>query len=239
MRFIATDDAGNSYPVTLEVGPYESLHFNSEDLEYGNPDKGGIQGTGVGPVGHWRLCFTNILFAAPTAYIRTEDGFLTAMTLIVEGEDYGCEIGCPEWRVPIFNPASNRNQVSYLRIVNNSDVPKAVAIFAVRGDGEINRDAAGDALAVAGFVLAREVVEITSQQLESGDGVPLERCNPDDAFDCLATGALGTAVGKWSLFVTELFGAPAEELVVVNLLRTPTGHVTNLSAGGDDAWIRR
>ena len=240
VRFIATDDTGNSYSLTVEVGANESLHFNSEDLEYGNSAKGGLQGTLTGPVGHWRLCFTDLLFATATSYIRTGDGFLTAMTLIVEGEDFGCEIRCPEWRVPIFNPASNENQVSYLRIVNNSDVHKAIAIFGVRSDGEHNRDADDELRSVGGFIRAREVVEITSQQLESGVRVPLERCNPSNAADCLdSTGSLGPAIGKWSLLVTELFEEPAEELVVMNLMRTPTGHVTNLSAGGNDAWIRR
>ena len=240
IRFTATDDAGYSYSQEVEVGAQQSLHFNSEDLEFGNDAKGGLQGVGTAPVGHWRLCFTDLLFAKVGAYIRTSDGLVTDMTLVIEGDNSLCEVECPEWRVPIFNPASNRNQVSFLRIVNNSDLHKPLYIFGVREDGVTNRDANGDALGVAGFLPAREAVEITSSQLETGVGIRLDRCNPSDPSDCVtAIGSIGPARGKWALFVHELSNGPSEELVVMNLMRTPTGHVTNLSAGGNDTWIRR
>ena len=61
-------------PLTLRLGANRSLHFNSEDLERGNADKGldGAAGTGAGD---WRLELTSALDIEALAYIRTRDGF--------------------------------------------------------------------------------------------------------------------------------------------------------------------
>jgi len=95
----AVDDAGRRFDaVTLEVDANETIHFNSKDLEAGNPDKGLSDGTGAGE-GDWRLDFSSNLDIEVLAYIRTSDGFLTGMNAIAPMEEDGC-------RVAIFNPGS-------------------------------------------------------------------------------------------------------------------------------------
>ena len=56
----AFDDAGaESGPVTLDIGASETVHFNSGDLEDGNPDKGLTEGIGEGQ-GDWRLRLSSV-----------------------------------------------------------------------------------------------------------------------------------------------------------------------------------
>ena len=237
VHFTATDDAGASYRLSVNVDAYETLHFNSEDLEYGNAAKGGLGGTRAAPTGHWRLCVDTFGQDA-TSYVRTRDGFLTSMTLVLEGHDFACVVHCPEWLVPVFNPGHNVNQVSVLRIINNSDEDKIVAIVGTREDGS-SRHPNGDRRRVEGYVASGEVVELTATQLETGVGLPLHLC--DSVGNCVAShGYLGDPDGKWSLRIEGFLGTPSDELVVMSLMRSPTGHVTNLSAGGDDTGsIRR
>ena len=244
--FTATDDAGNAYELSLEVGAAATLHFNSDDLEYGNPDKGGISGTGAAPErGHWRLCFPyGAHGVASTAYIRTRDGFLTDMTPSVHyGGTWDCgqdEELCAEWHIPIFNPASNVNQVSRLRVINNADVDLSVIVSGVKGDGTVNRDEAGRVRRVAGLIAAATVQEFTSAELETGEGLDAKLVAEVDADgSAIPLGSIGPARGKWRLRVRSKGLIDSGELVVVNLMATPTGHVTNLSADSGDAWARR
>ena len=106
--------------------------------------------------------------------------------------------------VAIFNPASNSAQVSELRLVNTDDRPIAVTI---RGVDDSGRSPGGD---IELSVPAGAARTLTARQLEAGsDGI---------------IGMLGDGVGKWRLTVS------AERPVgVMSLLRTPTGHLTNLS----------
>ncbi|MXY56926.1 MAG: hypothetical protein F4Y41_11100 [Gammaproteobacteria bacterium] len=128
--------------------------------------------------------------------MRTEDGFLTSMHDTVPGTD-GIH------RVPIFNPGSNRNQVSRLRLVNTGDEAAAVTISGVddagRGSGTVRLSLPGG-----------KVHTVTAEALEAGA----------DGMD----GGLGDGFGKWRLDVES--DAPIQ---VLNLLESPSGHMTNLS----------
>ena len=44
--FTAIDDAGNAYQMSVIVPDQTALHFNSQDLEWGNSAKGDLPGTG-------------------------------------------------------------------------------------------------------------------------------------------------------------------------------------------------
>ena len=168
------------------------------------------------------------------------DGFLTDMTHALPSVSGFAHIDTPEWRVPIFNPGRNTAQVSVLRIINNTNRDLSLRIRGQREDDEINPDRLGvctlftcdDRTYVQGWLRAATAVHITSAQLESGQDIPLEACNPARSEDCFETlGALGPAAGKWSVYVS-LDGYsgldPGDALVVMNLMRTPTGHITNL-----------
>ena len=76
IRLFAIDDDGNRIgPRELTIEADEVLHFNSDDLEAGNPAKGLDPGTGPGS-GDWRLELDSDLDIEVLAYIRTPAGFL-------------------------------------------------------------------------------------------------------------------------------------------------------------------
>ena len=193
---VAVDDEGRrSEPLTLVVGARETVHFNSEDLEDGNPEKGLTGGAGTGQ-GDWRVELTGALDVDVLSYIRTEDGLLASMhdTVPRDGDIH---------RVPIFNPGSNPNQESLLRIVNLGDEEASVEITGTDDGGE-----PGGPVTVR--IPAGEARTYSAAELEVGGG-DME-------------GSLGDGTGKWRLEVES-----AERLVVMSLMSTRTGHMTNLS----------
>ena len=190
------DDAGNQRgPATLELGAKRTVHLNSGDVENGNADKG--LATGLGPAtGDWRLHLRSEQDIEPVAYIRTRpDGFLTRMSAVAPA-------GGMRHRVSIFNPGSNFNQRSWLRLVNLSGASAKVIISGVDDAGE-----AGDQEMMV-TLGSNEATAVTSELLESmtGDGA-----------------------GKWQLTVVA-----DQPILVMSLLSTPTGHLSNLSASKAD-----
>ena len=140
--------------------------------------------------GDWRLELTSELDIAVTSYIRTEDGFLTSMhDLAPPGA------AAQAARVPIFNPGSNRRQVSLLRVVNDGDAAATVRVTGVDDAGMPS----GEVLLT---VRAGETRTLEAADLEAGDA----------AFE----GALGDGVGKWRLAV-----ASDVPVSVMSLLRSP------------------
>lgn len=202
VRLHAVDDAGRHHaPVAIELSPGASRHFNSDDLEDGNPAKGITAGLGLGD-GHWRLEFEQVPRDVHTlAYTRSTDGFVTSMHDVVPGPNERHE-------VLFFNPASNTRQVSKLRLVNPTSEPAFGTIRGVDDQGEEGRGS------VHFRVEAGASRTITAQQLERGD-VGL-------------SGKLGDGSGNWRLHIkTEA----AAEIDVLNLLESPTGDIANLSTG--------
>ena len=174
VRIDAYDDAGVAYgPVTLAIGAGETVHFNSEDLETGNADKGLDGSTGAG-AGDWRLELTSALELEVLAYIRTEDGFLTSMHDVVPQTEAG-------HRVVTFNPGRNVTQVSRLRLINPGAESAEVRIEGIDDEG------ASPGGAVVLSVEGGASRTVSAQALESGEGV---------------SGALGTGEGKWRLVVS-------------------------------------
>ena len=98
----------------------------------GKPEKGLAEGVGSGQ-GDWRLELTSSLDLDVLTYIRrTEDGFLTSMhdtATVTDGVHH----------VPIFNPGSNRKQVSWLRLMNYGSEPAMVTILGIRRHGYVVR----------------------------------------------------------------------------------------------------
>jgi len=197
----AWNDAGDVESTSLSVVGGTTTHFNSDDLEFGNADKGIPRRIGSGFGDSYVQLTADFDFVA-TSYMRTNDGFLTGMGNIlvpVDGEAFGT--ACV-YEATIFNPASNTNQVSSLRIVERGGSDTAVSIYGTDDDG-VTYGPVGLTVAANG---ARTV---TSQQLENGD---------PDLDEMLADGT-----GKWRLAV-----ATDGMIVVMNLLESPTGHLTNL-----------
>ena len=209
VRVAAIDDTGvRIESAVLNIGSHETVHFNSGDLEGGAVHKGLSGGTGPGE-GDWRLKFSTDLDIEVLAYIRTTDGFLTAMHDVVER-------GLNGHRVAIFNPGRNSNQVSLLRLINPGEAGTEVAISGIDDAGMAGSGSVTVTLPPRG---ARTVpaAELESVQ-RRGDA-------PDDAADeSVLAGELGTGAGKWQLLVTS-----EHPVVVMSLLTSPTGHLTNLS----------
>ena len=173
VRIDAVDGAGVAAPpVALAMGPGAAAHFNSGDLENGNPAKRLTGGAGGG-TGDWRLSLLSRLDILVPAYIRTSDGFVTAMHDVVPEAD-------GRHRVATFNPGSNYRQVSRLRLVNPGSGDASVTIRGVDDSG------ASPGGAVRVTVAAGSELVLDSADLESGAGVD---------------GALGDGEGKWRLAV--------------------------------------
>lgn len=205
VRVVATDDAGTSADaVVLSLEPDETQAFNSEDLEAGNADKGLSGGTGAG-TGDWRLQFESDLAIEVGAYIRTTDGFLTAVHDVVTVDGF-----TDSYYVPVFNPASNVNQRSRLRLINPDPESELNVTITARDDAGAEGDSAVELRLTAGSARTLYAPELE----DGGEGL---------------SGAFGDGRGKWRLFV-ESDG----EIHVVNLLDSVTGDLTNLSARGAD-----
>lgn len=107
--------------------------------------------------------------------------------------------------VVFFNPGSNAAQRSLLRIVNPGD---AAAEVVVEGLDDRGIDAPGGDVRLT--LQPRAARMLSAQMLETG-GAGID-------------GRLGDGAGKWQLFVSA--GNP---IVVMSLLASPTGNLTNLS----------
>ena len=199
----AYDDSGARFgPVTLDIDADETVHFNSADLEDGNPAKGLAAGTGSG-AGDWWLALSSDLDIEVLSYIRTpSDGFLTSMHDVVPADGNG------DYRVAIFNPGSNIDQASRLRLVNAGEQAAEVTITGVDDRGA---SPGGD---VRVSIPAGAARTLAADELESGAGLQ---------------GALGDGTGKWALLV-----ASDTPVLVMSLLQLPTGHLTNLSTAPDN-----
>ena len=170
---VAFDETQREYEsLTLTVGADRVVHFNSDDLERGNEDKGLSGSTGAGE-GDWRLELSSEAEIEVLSYIRTGDGFLTAMHDVVAGVEN-------RHRVPFFNPGRNVNQVSRLRLINAGEEAADVTITGVDDAGESGSE-------VRLSVAAGTASSFAAVELETGNA-DLE-------------GALGTGVGKWQLIV--------------------------------------
>ena len=194
----AIDDSGQRFgPVTFTLSPRATKHFNSNDLEMGSADKGLSTGVGGGQ-GDWRLEIESDLDIEALAYIRTMDGFLTAMHDIVYAAD-------GIYRAPIFNPGSNADQRSLLRLINPNAADAEVVIRGLDDAGKTPPD--GD-LCIE--IPAGMASTVSAQQLESGD----------EDF----AGRFGDGAGKWQLYLTSTV-----PILAMSLLESPTRHLTNLS----------
>ena len=163
--------------------------------------------------GHWRLELTTELEIEARAYIRTADGFLTSiheMAAEVEADDGGeegteLEGAAVRYYVPIFNPGSNGDQASWLRLINPGDHAAAIAIAGTDDGGEPAPEGAVRLTLAAGAGRM-----LTAVQLEQGD----------TDFD----GRFGDGADKWRLSVSA-----DRPIQVMSLMQSPTGHLTNLS----------
>ena len=201
VRILAFDDGGNApYPFALLLEARQVVHFNANDLENGNVHKGIENGVGTPVEGDWRLDIETDLPVQVLSFVRHGDGFLTAMHDVLPRTDDGRLVA------HTFNPGSNLNQASSLRLVNTGENDASVSIEGVDDGG----NTAGP---VTLTLPAGESRTFSAVDLESGThGL---------------SGTLGDGAGKWRLFVTA-----GSSVVGMSLLESANGNLTNISTMG-------
>ena len=217
VRIDAIDDSGwQPSPLTLSIAADQTIHFNSDDLERGNPEKGLTGATGPPMEGDWRLRLESRLDIEVLAYVRTRDGMLTSMLdLVARGET--------RRRVPYLNPGRNATQTSWLRLVNHGDAVADVTIAGVDDRGE----SPGSEVRLS--IPAGEARRYTARQLETGSHSDLH-------------GSLGTGTGKWQLIVTSDEHVEAMSLLqsptghLTNLSTSPAGTGTGTAEGRETTY---
>ena len=150
--------------------------------------------------GDWRLTLTSTQDIEALSYVRTNDGFVTTM------HDVAPTLADGSRRVAFLNPGSNNRQESRIRLVNPGEAMATVRILGTDDAGQPSESA------VTAEIPAGTSRTYTAAELESGSAPGL-------------SGALGDGSGKWRLRVES-----EQDVVVMNLLATPTDHLANLSA---------
>ena len=205
----ARDDTSWEYePLTLRLAAGAAAHFNSDDLELGNEQKGLTGSTGAGE-GAWRLEMESDLEIEVLSYIRTADGFVAPVHDVLPADD-------GVYRAAYFNPGSNEEQVSALRLVNFTGEAATVKITATDDDGR--RPGATVRLNVA----ALSAAELTAAELESGNAPEIR------------SGAFGDGRGKWRVRVES--DVPMH---VMSLLSSPGQYLTNVSTASPSRGFER
>ena len=207
VEVVAIDDRGKrSDALVLSVAGGATAHFVSIDLETGNDEKGLSGGTGA-LAGDLRLELAADLDFEVLSYVRGRNGLLTAMHDLAPGDGNLA-------RVAMFNPGRNRNQRSLLRLINPGTAEAAVMIGGF--------DDAGNASGTVRVRLpAGGAATFPAAFLESAEN---RAAAPATAIPATVEGELGTGEGKWRLTIRS--GQP---LMVMNLMESLTGNLTNLS----------
>ena len=176
IRILAFDDGGiAANPIEIELGANQVLHFNSNDLEQGNTNKGINAGIGLPSQGDWRLDIESATDLRVLAFVRTNDGFLTVMHDLLPRNADGLLVA------QTFNPGSNMTQESRLRLVNTGANAERVSIRGVDDRGNNGGPVTLTLAAGASRTLSAFDLENGTQGL---------------------TGTLGDGAGKWRLFIT-------------------------------------
>ena len=169
------DDAGREYgALALSIGANETRHFNSNDLEMGNEEKGLTGSTGSGS-GDWRLALTSDLELEVLAYVTTGNGFLAAMHDAVPRDGL-------THRVTTFSSADDEDHTSRLRLINPHETTSQVTVTGIDDRG------GNSSGTVSVAVPARASRTLTAEDLEGGGVEGSE-------------GALGDGNGRWQLLV--------------------------------------
>lgn len=198
----AIDDSGHRpEEIMLMMDGKETAHFNSNDLQEGGAEaeaKGLSGSTGAPMEGDWRLEITSSLHLEVLAYVRHRDGFLTSMTDATPSHG-------PRHRVAVFNPGSNPDQVSHLRLINPGDEEAKVNIVGIDDGANSPGETVGATVGAGGSVtLSAEILEAEGSDL---------------------AGSLGDGAGKWQLNIVA-----SEPIMVMSLMEsTMTNQLTNLS----------
>jgi len=206
----AIDDAGNPAPggeLEFELGPFQSLNFNSLDYTLGNLGKGLIGALGEG-VGKWHFTVRSAINLGVMGLIRTPDGFVTNLSHVAPRVARDADSDRLMLRV---NPGSNTDQQSVIRLINQGAAATTVILSGVDDSGQ----------QANGTVFLTLPPHGASQLLASD----LESGNPG-AGVFSNVGAFGTGTGHWQVTLSQQDGSNID---AQSLMRVPGDFLTNLS----------
>ena len=210
------DDTGSPRgSVTLTIGPQQSVHLSSADLEAGNGLKDLSKGL-VGRAGLWRLQLDANVEIEALAYAQIQGRIITALHEVAK--TIPSESGETHY-VPFFNPGRILNHVSWLRLSNAGRDEVDVRI---EGTDSSGRPAPQGMVSLN--LPAGQSCMLSAQALEAGKPQRASDTCTDRPFDF--DGRLGKGIGNWSLFVT----AQGSGVQVQSLMRNAAGHLVNLSS---------
>lgn len=203
------DDSGNysANSIEFQLQPYETKPLSSDDLEYGNDQKG-ITGAFGNGVGNWRI---DVFSSHPIllgAYMRTQNGFLTQMDALVPTVHGLSHV------VPMFNPASNTDKVSKIRLINISNETNTFTISGIDDSGQQSNG-----------TVTIDIQGLSSQTFTAQD---LEFGREDKGIE----GKLGDGAGKWILDITS-----TKKSRLMSFMETDGGYLTNLSSFGNKGRV--
>ena len=205
VRVAAVDDAGRRVDAgALTLGSRSAVEFDASALESGDASLG-LAGTGPGE-GDWRLELSTELDIKARAYARAE-GFVTALHDSVLVSD--------EVDLSFFNPGSEMDRRSVLRLANAGGAPARVTVLGVDDGGS-----SGGSVTVE--LGAWEARTYTATELEGGSAAGL-------------TGSLGDGEGRWRLTLSARSGSA----YATNLLRDGTGVVSSVPGGMSRGSLHR
>lgn len=204
----ATDDDGAPAPggdVTLTLSPNQSQQLSIADLESGNASEGisGMLGDGNG---RWRMTVTSTDTLEVMSFVETTDNLLANISRAVPSSGNVHE-------VPVFNPGSNIERRSSVRVTNETNNQAAITITGYDDAGN------SEATPVTFNLPGQQAIDITAQELEAGDA---------ERF----AGAFGDGTGKWRLTITA-----TESVSVQGTLGNTAGFITNLSRATEGETI--
>ena len=202
VTILPVDETGYEYePLMLRIGANEAVHLNSYDLEEGNNRKGLSGATGWG-IGDWRLALEGRRADVEVLpYARTYNGVPSELRTIVHTENGAIH-------VPIFNSGRNRDQISYLRLVNPFDKRASITVSATDDAGKTS----GSTVRLS--IAARSACTVDSWELERGEALQCGRSQK----------GLGIGSGRWRLRIESDY-----PLIAMNLMADDHGHLSNLS----------
>ena len=201
----AVDDAGRRMEAgALTLGSRSAVEFEASALESGDASLG-LAGTGPGE-GDWRLELSTELDVEARAYARSE-GFVTALHDSILVSD--------EVELSFFNPGSEMDRRSVLRLANAGEEPARVTVLGVD-------DAGSSGGSVTVELGAWEARTYTATELESGVAEGL-------------SGSLGDGEGRWRLRLSAETGSA----YATNLLLDGSGVLSSVPGGMSRGGLHR
>ena len=170
--------------------------------------------------GDWWLRITSDSDIVVQSFIRTSDGFLTSMHDVLPKVTVG-----REWYGYVtntFNPASNTNQVSALRFINTSNEQ----LWGIYTTGGVDDDRLGGSsrMGSPSRMYPYQAANITAQELE-------DKAHPNNKWSEKRGKRRVVIHGPENDRLLEHF-------IVMHIMESPTGHVTNLSTqSGSDSVL--